>query len=241
MVERGYRGLKMDPFGPGSQELSPLERRRSLGLVEAVRAAIGPDVELFIEGHARFAVAEARRLAVELQRFEIGWFEEPLPWTNIEDYPLVRDAAPVPIAGGEHFHSRFDYRRLFEVGAVSVVQPDIVLVGGLTELRKIAAMAEVHGVVVAPHNSQSPFCTTATAHLAFGIPNLKVVESFDHAFEPYVFEALPGVLEVEDSSVGLPERPGFGVELNDEVFAAHPPTYGHWDLFAEGWEERNRA
>ncbi|OZM75673.1 mandelate racemase/muconate lactonizing enzyme family protein [Pseudonocardia sp. MH-G8] len=240
-VARGYRALKLDPFGAGSGSLDSRERNYSLELVAAVRDAVGPDVELFVEGHARFDFPTAARLTADLGEFDPGWFEEPLPWTHIERYHELRARASMPIAGGEHFHTKHEYKTLFSSNAVDIVQPDVCMAGGLTEIRKIASVADMHGMQVAPHNSNSPLCTTVTAHLGFGITNLKIVEAFDGLVEGHVFDALKGVLRIDDGVVGLPTAPGFGVELVDEVFAEHPPTYGFWNLFAEGWEKRERT
>lgn len=239
-VAKGYRALKFDPFGPGLMELSRAERNLSLSIIQSVREAVGPDVELFIEGHARFALTEAIRIGIELEQFDVGWFEEPLPWTHIAYYAQVRDKTRVPIAGGEHFHNRYDFQPLFDAGAVHIVQPDICTAGGFTELRKIAAAADVHGMMVAPHNSNSPLCTTASAHLAFGMTNFMIQETFDALLEPFVFDALQGVLPIKDGYLPLPTRPGLGVTLNDAVFAEHPPREGFWNMFAPGWEKRRQ-
>ncbi|HEY3503375.1 MAG TPA: mandelate racemase/muconate lactonizing enzyme family protein [Actinocatenispora sp.] len=240
-VAAGYPALKFDPFGAGSGELSRAERRLSVDIVAAVRDAVGPEVELFVEGHARFVVHEAVALLDALAGYDIGWFEEPLPWTHIDRYAELRARTSIPIAGGEHFHNRYEYRRLFETDAVNIVQPDLSMVGGYTELRKVATLAELHSMVVAPHNSNSPFCTTATAHAAFATPNLKILETFDGLLPAYVFDALRGCLPVTDGRLPLPTAPGIGVELVDEVFAEHPPTGGFWNMFAPGWEKRERT
>ncbi|MGH3587196.1 MAG: mandelate racemase/muconate lactonizing enzyme family protein, partial [Pseudonocardia sp.] len=239
-VATGFGALKFDPFGVGLGELSRAERLLSIEIVEAVRDAVGPEVELFIEGHARFVVHEAVKLAAELERFDIGWFEEPLPWTHIDRYGELRARTTIPISGGEHFHNRYEYKRLFETAAVNIVQPDLSMAGGYTEIRKIAAIADVYSMVVAPHNSNSPFCTTASAHAALAIPNFKILESFDGLLEPHVFEALKGCLPVADGRLPLPDAPGIGIELDDDVFAEHPPTQGFWNMFAPGWERRER-
>lgn len=239
-VAEGFRALKFDPFGAGSGELDRADRRLSIEIVEAVRDAVGPEVELFIEAHARFVMHEAVKLAAELERHDIGWFEEPLPWTHIDRYAELRARSTIPISGGEHFHNRYEYKRLFETAAVNIVQPDLSVAGGYTEIRKIAAIADVHSMVVAPHNSNSPFCTTASAHVALAIPNFKILETFDSLLEPYVFDALKGCLPVFGGRVALPTAPGIGVELDDAVFAEHPPTQGFWNMFAPGWEKRER-
>ncbi|MEU6440599.1 mandelate racemase/muconate lactonizing enzyme family protein [Streptomyces sp. NPDC047046] len=240
-VARGYTALKFDPFGAGLHHLEKAELRRSVDLVAAVREAVGPDVDLFIEGHARFGTGTARQLVDALAPYEPGWFEEPLPWTLIERYAELRERAPFPISGGEHFHNRHEYKQLFATRAVDIVQPDLSMAGGFTELRKIAAEADTHGMTVAPHNSNSPLCTTASVHAVLGITNFQILETFDGLLEPYVFDAVKGALPVEDGHIELPTAPGLGIELVDEVFEEHPPSHRFWNMFAEGWEKRNRT
>ncbi|GAA3108192.1 galactonate dehydratase [Kribbella aluminosa] len=241
VVGRGYSALKFDPFGAGLGELSRAERVRSLDIVAAVRDAVGDDVDLMVEGHARFNFATAARLVDDLRPFDLAWFEEPLPWTHIERYAELRARASMPISGGEHFHNRYEFKQLFATSAVDIVQPDLSMAGGFTELRKIAAIADLHAMSVAPHNSNSPLCTTASVHAVAGLTNLKILETFDGMVEDYVFDALPGVLPVVDGHVPLPTAPGLGVELADEVFAEHPPSHRFWNMFADGWEKRNRT
>lgn len=237
----GYRAMKLDPFGAGLGTLSREELALSVGIVEAVREAVGPDVDLFVEGHARFAMPTAVQLLERLAPYDLGWFEEPLPWTHIERYAELRRRACMPISGGEHFHNRYEFARLFATEAVDIVQPDLSMAGGFTEVRKIVALAQMHAMLVAPHNSNSPLCTTVSTHAALGIPNLLVLESFDGLVEDFVFEALPGALRISDGQVGLPLEPGLGVTLNDDVFAEHPPSGGFWNMFADGWESRKRS
>ncbi|GAA0913103.1 mandelate racemase/muconate lactonizing enzyme family protein [Nonomuraea longicatena] len=239
-VGRGYDALKFDPFGAGLGELSRDELRRSLAIVAAVREAVGPGVDLFVEGHARFAMATAARLVRELEPYELGWFEEPLPWTHIDRYAELRQRAAMPIAGGEHFHNRYEYARLFATAAVDVIQPDLSMAGGFTEVRKLAAQADTHAMLVAPHNSNSPVCTTASVHAVLGMPNFSILETFDGMLDPHVFDAVRGALPVENGRIGLPSAPGLGIELVDEVFAEHPPSHRFWNMFAEGWERRAR-
>ncbi|NEA42174.1 mandelate racemase/muconate lactonizing enzyme family protein [Streptomyces sp. SID11385] len=240
-VARGYTALKFDPFGAGLHHLEKAELRRSVDLVAAVREAVGPDVDLFVEGHARFGTGTARQLVDALAPYEPGWFEEPLPWTLIERYAELRERAPFPISGGEHFHNRHEYKQLFATRAVDIVQPDLSMAGGFTELRKIAAEADTHGMTVAPHNSNSPLCTTASVHAVLGITNFQILETFDGLLEPYVFDAVKGALPVVDGQIELPTAPGLGIELVDEVFEEHPPSHRFWNMFAEGWEKRNRT
>jgi galactonate dehydratase len=238
VVRRGYTAMKIDPFGAGAMELEPAERRRCLEIVAAVRDAVGPDVDLFIEGHGRFSPAEAKRLARELAPLDPGWFEEPCPWDDPIAWREVKAASPVPIAGGEHFQTRYGYRELIEARAVDILQPDIGYVGGFTEMRKVAAWADAYSMPIAPHNSQGPINTAASIHMAFAIPNLKIQEVFDDFMPPFVKAAVPGCLEVVGGYVAPPQAPGLGVELDEAIIAAHPRRALKFDLFAEGWERR---
>ncbi|MBB5082503.1 mandelate racemase/muconate lactonizing enzyme family protein [Nonomuraea endophytica] len=239
VAARGYTALKFDPFGAGLGSLSRQELRLSVEIVAAVRAAV-PDADLFVEGHARFAMPTAQRLVRELEPFDLGWFEEPLPWTHIERYAELRQRATMPISGGEHFHNRYEYARLFATGAVDIIQPDLSMAGGFTEVRKLAAQADVHAMLVAPHNSNSPVCTTVSVHAVLGMPNFLILETFDGMVDPHVHDAVRGALPVESGYIGIPEQPGLGIELVDEVFAEHPPSHRFWNMFAEGWEKRDR-
>ena len=125
VVEKGYRALKLDPFGAGSYELTPEERRRALSLVEAVRDAIGPDLELLVEMHGRFTPATAISVARDLERFNPSWIEEPVPPENLAALEKVSSRVSIPVATGERIHVRHEFRELFERQAADVVQPDI--------------------------------------------------------------------------------------------------------------------
>jgi galactonate dehydratase len=238
VVDRGYQALKLDPFGAGSYELTPPERRRALQLVEAVRDAIGPDAELLVEMHGRFTPATAISLARDLERFEPSWIEEPVPPENLAALEKVAHRVSIPVATGERIHVRHEFRELFERQAADVVQPDVTTVGGILEARKIAAWAESHYVQVAPHNVGGPISTAAALHLAACTPNFKIQEHFNDFSEAHVKEVAPGNPEVEDGHFGLPDGPGLGVTLDEDVARAHPMRDVHFDLFSEDWHFR---
>lgn len=238
VVERGYRALKFDPFGPGRWELEPAERRRSIDLVAAVRDAVGPDVEILIEMHGRFAPSEAIRIASELTRFEPTWIEEPVPPDNAAALATVAERTQIPVATGERIHDRTEFRELFERRTVDVIQPDIGHIGGIGETRKLAATAETHYVRVAPHNVGGPVLTAANLHLAACTPNFLIQEHFNDFADEHVKQAAPGLPEVTDGYFDLPTAPGLGVELDTDYVAEHPGTGAHFDLYAEGWQFR---
>jgi galactonate dehydratase len=238
VVERGYRALKFDPFGPGQYELEPAERRRSIELVAAVRDAVGPDVEILVEMHGRFAPAEALRIARSLTEFEPSWIEEPVPPENLKALYSVAQQVTLPVATGERIHDRIEFRELFELCAADVIQPDIGHLGGIGEVRKLAATAETHYVLVAPHNVGGPVLTAANLHLAACTPNFKIQEHFNDFADEHVKQAAPGVPEVVDGYFALPTAPGLGVELDLDFIAEHPSQGAHFDLYAEDWQFR---
>jgi galactonate dehydratase len=242
VVKIGYTALKIDPFGAGSYEMSEAEKLNSVAIIAAVREAIGPDVELFVEMHGRFAVHTAIDMCHRLASFRPGWFEEPVPPENTHALLEVRRAvAPlgIPVAAGERLFTRHLYLDLLRERAVDIIQPDVCHAGGIAETRKIAAMAEAHYLPVAPHNACSPVGTMASLHVAACTPNFKIQETFDDMVEPWVRDAIIGRPEVIDGHFALPDKPGLGVDLDEAVISAHPPMEGFMDFWKEGWEKRD--
>jgi galactonate dehydratase len=239
VVERGYRALKLDPFGAGAAELERAELLRSVGLVEAVRGAVGPDVEVLVEMHGRFTPATAIAIARELEPFAPSWIEEPVPPENLKALQKVSERVNIPVATGERLHTRYEFTELFERQAADVIQPDIMNSGGLLEARKLAATAETHYVLVAPHNVGGPVATAANLQLAACVPNFKIQEHFNDFADAWVRDVAPGLPELgADGCFPVPEAPGLGVELDWEAVAEHPREAVRFDLFAEGWEKR---
>ncbi len=238
VVRRGYRAMKFDPFGPGRWELEPAERAHCVSLVEAVRDAVGPDIELLVEMHGRFAPAEAVRIARMLEPADPTWIEEPVPPANLKALQTVTAKVSIPVATGERIHDRVEFRELFESRAADVIQPDIGHLGGIGETRKLAATAEAHYVLIAPHNVGGPVLTAANLHLAACTPNFKIQEHFNDFADEHVKLAAPGVPEVVDGCFALPTAPGLGVELDVDYIAEHPATGAHFDLYADDWQFR---
>jgi galactonate dehydratase len=237
-VGKGYRAIKLDPFGSGTWELEPHERTRAIELVEAVRDVVGPDVEILVEMHGRFTPAQAVAIARELERFRPSWIEEPVPPENLAALRKVADQVTIPVATGERIHARDEFRELFELQAADVVQPDPTMCGGILETRRISAWAESYYVLVAPHNVGGPVSTAAALHLAAVTPNFKIQEHFNDFGDPYVKAAAPGNPEVVEGFFALPQGPGLGVTLDEDVIAEHPRRPVHFDLFADDWHLR---
>ncbi|MDE0609853.1 MAG: mandelate racemase/muconate lactonizing enzyme family protein [Anaerolineaceae bacterium] len=241
VLEKGYRALKFDPFGAGFYELERAEKLRVIELVEAVRDAVGPDVEIMIEMHGRFNPVTAIELTRELARFRPSWVEEPVPPENIAALRKTSEAiAPlgVPVATGERMHTMYEFRELLEMQAADIIQPDITHFGGILNTKKLAAWAESYYVLIAPHNVGGPVSTAAALHLAACTTNFKIQEHFNDFADAFVLEAAPGLPRVVDGYFSLPKGPGLGVTLDEDVIAANPRQKVHLNLFAEDWHKR---
>ena len=244
VLEKGYQALKFDPFGAGFYEMDRAEKNRIIELVEAVRDAVGPDVDIMIEMHGRFNPATAIEMTHELAQFKPAWVEEPVPPENLAALKKASDAiAPtgVPVATGERMHTMFEYRELFELQAADIIQPDITHFGGILNTKKLAAWAEAYYMLIAPHNVGGPVSTAAALHLAACTPNFKVQEHFNDFAEAYVKDAAPGLPEVENGYFALPTGPGLGVTLDEAVIEANPRQKVHFNLFSEDWHKRDVA
>ena len=176
-VELGFTALKWDPFGSAYLDMDRAQRRQTIALVEAVRDAVGPDIDLMIEVHGRLNAPTAIAMARELERFAPRWFEEPLPPESIDALAEVRAKSPIPIATGERYFEPERFLELINKRAVDVLQPDVGHVGGMLEAKKIAGLAHMRYLPVAPHNPTGPVMNAMTIHLAASIPNFHILET----------------------------------------------------------------
>lgn len=175
-VERGVTAMKWDPFGKNYMNISNKDLNTAIECVGEVRDAVGPDVDLLIEGHGRFNIPTGIKIAQELAQFKPMFFEEPVPPDNLDALLEVRKKSPVAISAGERLYTRFGYKDMFEKHAADYIQPDISHAGGIMELKKIAAMAEAYYIPFAPHNPSGPVANAATLQLAACCPNFCILE-----------------------------------------------------------------
>lgn len=221
-VSQGYTALKLYPFS-GEQVVTPERIERGIAFVRAVREAVGPDCEIAIDIRARLNVWSARRVAQKLEPFDIAWMEEPVLFDNVETLAEFAHTVNVPVATGEQLYNRWEFRPLLEKNAVGIIQPDICHAGGMSELKKIAAAAETHYVTVAPHNSNGPISTVASLHLDISIPNSLMQEIFVN-YLPRYSEVLTNPIVIKDGYCSLPEGPGWGTDIKEDVLAKYPPA-----------------
>lgn len=240
VVARGYRALKVDPFGAGWYEMERKEKNLSVSLIEAIRDAVGPEVEILIEMHGRFSPATAIEISRMLEPYQPSWVEEPVPPENMEAMAKAAAKIHLPIATGERVHTRYEARRLLELGCVDVLQTDITESCGLLEGKKFAAMADSYYVTFAPHNVGGPISTAACLHLCACTTNFKILEHFNDFVDAWVKKAAVGggYPEVKDGYFPLPTGAGLGVELNEDFIREHPQTDINFNLFKDNWHRR---
>src|SRR5256885_9854461 len=186
VVARGYRALKLDPFGAAFSSLGAADRRLALAIVAAVRERVGPDVEIFIEMHGRFSPGEAAGIAAALEPFAPGWIEEPVPPETAAALRRVRQSTRLPIATGERIHFLPDARDFIEEGVVDIIQADLSHFGGFPAMKRLAGWAEAYYLELAPHNVCGPVGTAANVQLAAATPNIRIVEHFNDFADAWV-------------------------------------------------------
>jgi gluconate/galactonate dehydratase len=225
MKRRGFTALKFDVDVPTEFSLDDYNRaltRREIDvmvdLIASLKKVLGKDVDLAVDCHWNYGVNSAIQLARACEPHDLLWLEDPIPPENTDALARVTRATSTPIATGENHYQRHQFRELFEREAVDIAAPDFQKVGGLLEGRRIADMAEVHYLAVAPHNISSPIGTMAAAHLCAAIPNFLALEW--HAASVPFFDQLvlggPRPL-IEQGYIKIPKRPGLGIELNEKV------------------------
>jgi galactonate dehydratase len=219
-VAAGYRALKTGTrarsFDLYVEDGRPEE---TAAMFAAAREAVGPDVELLVDCHGRFTVANAIRLARALEPYRLYAFEDPVAPEDLSAYPKVRRGTTLPIMGSERLNTKTQFRQLLELDGVDIAQPDLMYAGGITEVRKIAAIADTFHVPVSIHSSKGPVGIVAAGHLIAAIPNAAPMEFMTGI--PWRDEILTEPLRIENGHLRLPEGPGLGLELDLEGVERH--------------------
>jgi len=228
----GYEAIKTDPFKWARQKSGPfqgasfLERLTPKIIEEAVdrfsalREALGPDYELMAEAHARFDVPSAIRAARALEPLDLTWFEEPVPPESYDALRQVRENTNVPISVGESLLTRYDFVPIFKERLADYIMPDVAWAGGISELRRIGAMAESYYVRFSPHDALGPVAMMAGFHVCMTTPNLYRQECLHTWFDDYKKVVMP-MFDYHDGAIWPSDRPGLGVELNHEGVAQY--------------------
>ena len=222
-VDRGYSAIKFDPFpGPWQPHIDRASEDLAVERVAAIREAVGPEVDLLMEVHRRLAPANAIRVAQQIERYRPFWYEEPTPCENLDATVDVRRKINIPVVVGEALYTKFEFREAFEKQAADIINPDVCNVGGILELKEIAAMAEPYSVAVAPHgNNSTTVGLAASFQVGACIPNFLIME-YPVSWEPTANEIARNPFKVENGRVALPTGPGIGIELDEEALAKYP-------------------
>jgi galactonate dehydratase len=232
---RGYRALQFDPFGVAWKDLSDEQSEAAVDRVAAVRAAVGPKIGLMIEYHGRLSAASAIRIIRQLERFEPVWSEEPVAPESVELLAEVKRATGATLAAGERLYTLADFYRLISHRACDVVQMDIAHCGGLSAAKKIAAMAAVQDLRVAPHCSIGPVALAAALHFDVSTPNFMIQESFAEFDVPWRNDFVCGWNPLRAGELTLGDDPGLGLELDEQALAAYPYVP---NKFPSLWDDR---
>ena len=225
-VQQGFRAVKAAPFDgfpPLTSPAATIEAAAENGIacVVAMRETIGPDVELMIDCHSFFDVPLAERVARRLEPQKLAWYEEPVAPERVEETLEIRRRISQPMAGGEILFGIDGFAPLVRTKAVHVIMPDVKHCGGLLELTRIASMAEAEDVAVSPHNPSGPVSTAASIQVCAVLTNFRLLE-FQWGEVDWRHEVITPNEKFEQGSIAVPDRPGFGIELNDKLVRAHP-------------------
>jgi galactonate dehydratase len=219
--EMGYTALKFMAV-PRTEPVEGVESvKHAAKVVEAVREAVGPEMDLMVDLHARCWPAMAIQYCHALEPYGLLFFEEPCPTEDIEATAQVTRQSRIPIATGERLVTRTQFRELFEKRAAHIIQPDLTHCGGLWEARKIAAHAETYSIAVAPHNPNGPISTAVTVHFALSTPNW-IIQEMLTSDVPWRNEVLINPSVVENGYIMPPTLPGLGIDVNEAEAAKHP-------------------
>lgn len=225
-VKLGIKALKWDLFGKSYMEISREQFSQSMDCIAAVRQAVGYDTELLIEGHGRFNIATAIKIARAIEPYDPMFFEEPVPPDSLDALAEVHRNSPVPIAAGERIYSQHMFRDFIRKGCADVFQPDLSHCGGISAVKKMAAAAETAYITLAPHNPSGPVANAACLQLAGCTPNFSILEIMltDVSWRN---ELTTEKVQFDNGNIKIPGIPGLGLELNEDACIKHPfrPVY----------------
>ncbi|WP_204113390.1 mandelate racemase/muconate lactonizing enzyme family protein [Shimia biformata] len=223
LVAKGYTAVKFDPAGPytmrGGHMPAMSDISLSVAFCKAIREAVGDRADLLFGTHGQFTTGGAIRLAKAIEPYSPLWYEEPVPPDNIAAMARVAAATSIPVATGERLCTKAEFAPVLREGAATILQPALGRAGGIWEMKKVAAMAEVYNAQMAPHLYAGPVEWAANIQLAASIPNLLMIETIETPFHDALIRSS---LTVEDGFVVPTDAPGLGIDFDEELARAHP-------------------
>lgn len=223
LVKRGYTAVKFDPAGPytmrGGHMPAMGDISLSVAFCKAIREAVGDRADLLFGTHGQFSTSGAIRLGDAIAPYSPLWYEEPIPPDNLDEFAKVAKALPIPIATGERLSTKAEFAALLKSGGASILQPALGRAGGLWEMKKLSAIAEVFNAQMAPHLYAGPVEWAANIQLAASIPNLLMIETIE---TPFHAGLIKGGITVEHGYVTPPTSAGLGIDVDEALARAHP-------------------
>jgi len=229
VVGMGFNAVKFDvdnirnphKLDPWNWSVTPGEVQVMVDKVAAVREAVGPNIDVAIDMHGRYDTPAAIRVARAMEPYNLMWLEEPVPPENVDAMREVKSSTSTPICAGENLFLRYGFRDIIQKQAVDIIMPDIPKCCGLSEGRKIANMAEIYYIPLAPHNVCGPLGTIASCHVCASIPNFLVLEWHWLGREHWDELVITDEPVIQNGYIAVPDKPGLGVEINPEGVKKH--------------------
>lgn len=222
-VARGYTAVKFDPAGPytlrGGHMPAMSDITQSVAFCKAIREAVGDRADLLFGTHGQFTTAGAIRLAQAIEPYSPLWYEEPVPPDAVEQMAQVARSTRIPVATGERLTTKAEFAPVLRSGAAAILQPALGRAGGIWEMKKVAAMAEVYNAQMAPHLYAGPIEWAANIQYAASIPNILMCECIE---TPFHDQLIKGSIRVEDGFITPPTAPGLGIDVDEALARAHP-------------------
>lgn len=237
---KGFTAAKAMPIPVAELIESAGVLKRSARCVEAMRKAAGDDMDIMLDLHARTTPAAAIQFGRLLADYNLYWYEEPCWPEHVDGLVEVARALPFPIATGERLVGRWEFRELLEKRACSIIQPDVSHCGGISEARRIAAMAETYNISVACHNPLGPVSTAASLQVGFATPNY-LIQEVVRSDVPWRNDVVTEPINMEGGLSHAPTAPGLGIDINEKEAAKHPfqpevtMAYFHKDGSVADW------
>ena len=223
LVSRGYTAVKFDPAGPytmrGGHQPSLNDIELCVSFMKEIRNAIGNKADLLLGTHGQFTTDGAIRLGRAVEAFKPLWYEEPIPPDNLLEFQNLVRSVKIPIAAGERLTTKYEFATLLRSGGIAILQPALGRAGGIWEMKKTSAIAEVFNAQMAPHLYAGPIEWAANIQLAVSIPNILVLETIETKFHD---ELIKGTIKVDEGFVKAPEAPGLGIEVDEDLARQNP-------------------
>jgi len=220
-VADGFTAMKILAVPRSEPLVGHASIRDAVRLMGAVREAVGDDIDIMVDLHGRTTPAMAIQYGHALAQFRPWFFEEPCQPENVDAMVEVARALPFPVATGERLVTRWQFREVLEKRACAIIQPDVCHCGGVTEIKKIASLAETYFVAMAPHNPLGPLATMVNIQVGFSTPNFLIQEVM-RSDVPWRYDVVTDALDIRGGYIYPPQKPGIGIEINEAEAAKHP-------------------